>query len=214
MDNELKTEQIVAPGTLYVISAASGTGKSSLVQALVEAVADIKVSISHTTRPRRPGELDGVHYHFIDDAAFQVMLTEECFLEHAQVFDNCYGTSRTWIADTLQQGVDIILEIDWQGAQQIRAKIPGCVGIFILPPSREALESRLRSRNQDDEQTIARRMRDAVNEMSHYSEYDYVILNDHFDEALARLTAVVLANRQRTAVQADNLAPILTKLLS
>ncbi|OGT20533.1 MAG: guanylate kinase [Gammaproteobacteria bacterium RBG_16_57_12] len=202
-------------GTLYIISAPSGAGKSSLVNTLLGRMPDIEVSISHTTRRMRPGEQDGEHYHFIDAGRFKAMLAEGAFLEYAQVFDNYYGTSRDWVQERLAQGGDVILEIDWQGARQIREKLPdSCVSIFILPPSREALEQRLRDRNQDDEKTIARRMLDAVNEMSHYREYDFIILNEDFDRALEQFCAIVMARRLRRSAQARKLAQILKELLS
>jgi guanylate kinase len=201
-------------GTLYVIAAASGAGKSSLVQALVESTPEIDVSVSHTTRPMRPGEQDGVHYHFTDAKSFEGMIEQGLFLEHARVFDNYYGTSMANIDEELAIGRDVILEIDWQGAQQVRKQMPDCVGIFILPPSREALEERLRSRGQDTEEIIARRMHDAVNEMSHYAEFDYLIFNNDFDVALSELRAIVIARRQRFAAQSRRHAETLKRLLS
>jgi guanylate kinase len=200
-------------GTLYIVSAPSGAGKSSLVKALVDSVPDVQVSISHTTRLRRPGEEDGVHYNFVDNAEFEDMLSKDLFLEHAEVFDHYYGTSVAWVMDTLQQGIDVILEIDWQGARQVRDRFADYVSIFILPPSLDILEKRLRSREQDNEATIARRMHAAVSELEHYDEFDYLILNDDFNQALEQLSSLVLARRQGNEVQMDDLTPIMAKLL-
>jgi guanylate kinase len=188
-------------GTLYIISAPSGAGKTSLVKALVDDIDDVRVSVSHTTRPMRPGEQDGVNYNFVDIASFERMVEEDVFLEHARVFDNFYGTSREWVEQQLREGIDVVLEIDWQGAQQVRPKMPGCVGVFILPPSREALMERLRGRGQDSEEVIERRFSDAVTDMAHFNEYDYVVINDDFTEALLDLSAIVRARRQRVEVQ-------------
>ncbi len=200
-------------GTLYIVAAPSGAGKTSLVQALLEGLPGIEVSISYTTRPARPGEQEGVNYHFVDPPTFRRMISEGAFLEHAEVFGNHYGTARANILERLRQGVDVILEIDWQGARQVRRALPEAVGIFILPPSREVLEQRLRSRGQDSSSTIERRMRDAVNEISHYSEFDYLVVNDSFDDALADLRSIVQARRLRRAVQQQRLAPLLEQLL-
>lgn len=188
-------------GTLYIISAPSGAGKTSLVKALLGSTDDIMVSVSHTTRGMRPGEVDGKDYHFTDVATFRSMIGDNAFLEHAQVFDNYYGTSRSSALDMMERGVDVILEIDWQGAQQVRQKMPGACSIFILPPSREELERRLRGRGTDADEVIARRLGQAVEEMSHYGEFDYLVFNDDFDTALAQLRAIVLARRQRSEVQ-------------
>ncbi|MEW5757509.1 MAG: guanylate kinase [Pseudomonadota bacterium] len=201
-------------GSLYIVSAPSGAGKTSLVNALIQSVPDIMVSVSYTTRATRPGEQHGVHYYFVDIPQFERMLAEQRFLEHAKVFDNYYGTSRDWVREQLAKGVDVILEIDWQGARQIKQQIPESVGVFILPPSANTLEARLRSRGQDSDEVIQRRMRDAKTEMSHYREYDYLVVNDHFDTALRDLKAIVLSRRLRQAVQAERLAPVLGKLLS
>ncbi|MDH5370972.1 MAG: guanylate kinase, partial [Gammaproteobacteria bacterium] len=174
-------------GTLFVISAPSGAGKTSLVKALLEQTNDIGVSVSHTTRLKREGEQDGVDYHFVDKESFISMVEQGAFLEHAQVFDNYYGTAVTNIETKLNQGEDVILEIDWQGAAQVRKQLPYAVNIFILPPSQAALEERLRGRGQDSDEIIARRMRDAKSETSHYSEYDYLVVNDDFESALTEL---------------------------
>ncbi len=200
-------------GTLYVISAPSGAGKTSLVKALLEKMENIGVSVSHTTRAKREGEQDGVDYNFVDKAMFEKMVGEAAFLEHAQVFDNYYGTAAVNIETTLKQGDDVILEIDWQGAAQVRKQLPYAVNIFILPPSQSALEERLRGRGQDSDEIIARRMRDAKNETSHYSEYDYLVVNDDFDNALEELKSIVLARRCRYAAQSQCLSPLLQELL-
>ncbi len=201
-------------GTLYIVSAPSGAGKTSLVKALLEDCAHLRLSVSHTTRAPRPGEISGTHYHFIAKEEFQRLLEQQAFLEHAQVFDNFYGTSRAWVETQLQAGYDVLLEIDWQGARQARAAWPQAVSIFILPPSLAALEERLRQRGQDTEETIARRMRDARQEISHYPEYDYVIINDHFHRALAELQAIPRARRVTLAVQQQASQALLAALLA
>lgn len=185
-------------GTLFILSAPSGAGKSSLAKALVESLPDLGVSVSHTTRAPRPGETDGVHYHFVDKTRFAHMVESGDFLEHAQVFDNAYGTSRAAVDGLLEAGKNVILDIDWQGARRIKALMPDARAIFILPPSREALEQRLRNRGQDSDAVIARRMRDAVAEMRHYVEFDHVVINDEFALALADLKAI-LAGRPEQA---------------
>lgn len=201
-------------GTLYIISAPSGAGKTSLVKALLESTGDIMVSVSHTTRGMRPGEVDGKDYHFTDVESFRRMIADGAFLEHAQVFDNFYGTSRSSALDMMDRGVDVILEIDWQGAQQVRAKMPEACSIFILPPSREELERRLRGRGTDADEVIAKRLGQAVEEMSHYGEFDYLVFNDDFDTALSELRAIVLARRQRAEVQIEANQAILDALLA
>jgi len=201
-------------GSLYVIAAPSGAGKTSLVKRLLETTGHIAVSISHTTRAPRPGEVDGEHYHFIDTPTFEKMRDANQFLEHARVFDNYYGTSRQAVDALLQAGTDVILEIDWQGAQQTRQLYPACCSIFILPPSRQALEDRLRSRGQDDDSVIERRMRDAVAEMSHYREFDYLVINDDFEQTLEILRSIILARRQRLEIQAQRQEQLLQELLS
>ena len=200
-------------GTLYVISAPSGAGKTSLVKALLEKTEGIGVSVSHTTRAKREGEQDGVDYHFTEKAAFEKMVEESAFLEHAQVFDNYYGTAIANIETKLKQGEDVILEIDWQGAAQVRKQLPYSVNIFILPPSQSALEERLRGRGQDSDEIIARRMRDAKSETSHYTEYDYLVVNDDFEDALIELKSIVLARRSRFAAQSQRLTPLIKELL-
>ena len=201
-------------GTLYTIAAPSGAGKTSLVKALIETTADIGVSISHTTRAMRPGEIDGVHYHFIDSGTFKQMVAQGNFVEHAQVHHNYYGTSRQALADRLAVGEDVILEIDWQGARQIRAQFPQMVGIFILPPSRTALEERLRGRGQDNAEVIAQRMRNASGEMRHYDEFDYLVINSQFDQALSELRAIVVTHRLLMAQQNQRHAGLLRDLLA
>jgi guanylate kinase len=201
-------------GKLYIISAPSGAGKTSLVKQLVADLPGLTVSISHTTRQMRPGETHGQDYYFVSVADFKAMQDQQAFLEHAQVFDNFYGTAQQTVEDNLQQGLDVILEIDWQGAEQIKKLLPDSVSIFILPPSTEVLLQRLRNRGQDDEQIIARRMRDAVTEISHHDEFDYLVVNDVFTEALTELKSIIIANRLTRQRQQHNLQPLLTSLLS
>ncbi len=200
-------------GTLYIVSAPSGAGKSSLLQEMLKTTDDILLSVSYTTRDPRPGEEHGIHYNFTNVETFKQEVEAGNFLEHAQVFDNFYGTSAIWVNDKLASGQDVILEIDWQGAQQIREKVPGTVTIFILPPSREALEERLTRRGQDNAEIIARRMHDAEREMSHYPEYDYLIINDDFETAKEELRTIFLAQRLRLEKQAERHAALLEKLL-
>ena len=199
--------------TLYIIAAPSGAGKTSLVKAVVDATPGLAVSVSHTTRPIRPGEQQDVHYHFVDQDTFQSMISVGAFMEHAKVFDNYYGTSVSAVQDKLQRGVDVILEIDWQGASQVKVQIPDCISIFILPPSRATLDQRLRARGQDGEDVIARRMRDAVNEMGHYAEFDYLIVNDDFDTARKDVQAIIRARRLGIKAQAVRLHSLLEQLL-
>ncbi|MDD2816220.1 MAG: guanylate kinase [Thiotrichaceae bacterium] len=201
-------------GTLYVIAAPSGAGKTSLVKALIESLDHIRVSVSYTTRAPRPGEQDGVNYHFISHEQFERMLDASEFLEHAQVFDNYYGTGQFWVDSQLKKGVDVVLEIDWQGAQQIRLLHPDCASVFILPPSRETLEQRLRQRNQDSDEIIARRMQGAIEEMSHYVEFDYLVINDDFQTALADLQSIVKSHRLQQRLQNEKLKHLLVDLLA
>ncbi len=201
-------------GTLYIFAAPSGAGKTSLVKALLDKSDGIEVSVSHTTRAPRQGEVDGVNYHFTDVSVFNTMVNEGAFLEHAQVFDNFYGTARANIEERLAAGVDVILEIDWQGARQVRQQFPDSLGVFILPPSRQALEDRLRGRGQDGDEVIARRMQDAESEMSHYAEFDYLVINDDFDTALEELEAIITANRLRSPLQASRHGEMLNELLA
>lgn len=201
-------------GTLYTVSAPSGAGKTSLVKALIESTADICVSVSHTTREMRPGEVEGVNYHFVSHETFNGMLADNAFLEHAQVFSNLYGTSQQWVEDTLNKGLDVILEIDWQGAQQVRQQMPETVGIFILPPSREALRERLTGRGQDDSSVIDARMAEAKSEMSHYVEADYLIINDDFTTALTQFQHLITGQRLGLKRQQLQHQELLTELLS
>ncbi|MCU7890195.1 MAG: guanylate kinase [Candidatus Thiodiazotropha sp. (ex Ustalcina ferruginea)] len=188
-------------GTLYILSAPSGAGKTSLLKALHGQDSALHVSTSHTTRTMRPGEQDGVHYHFVTQDDFLRRVGEGAFLEHAEVFGNYYGTSESEVRTQLEAGHDTVLEIDWQGAQQVRKRFPEAVSIFILPPSPEALRERLNARGQDSEGIIQRRMSQAVEDMAHYAEFDYLIINEHFNTALAELAAIVMAHRQRLSYQ-------------
>lgn len=204
----------MSKGTLFVVSAPSGAGKTSLMNALVEATENLTVSVSYTTRTPRSGEKNGVNYHFVSQDEFMHMLTCNLFLEHAQVYDNYYGTSQQWLAQQLHKGIDVILEIDWQGAQQVRRLKPDCVSIYILPPSRKALEQRLRHRAQDDDQVINKRMLQAIEDMSHYVEFDYLVVNDDFDKALRDLRAIVQSQRLSQLIHSQKLEKLLIELLS
>ncbi|MDO6526106.1 guanylate kinase [Motilimonas sp. 1_MG-2023] len=202
-------------GTLYIVSAPSGAGKSSLINALLN-ISDrkqLQVSVSHTTRDPRPGEVNGEHYHFVDQAEFKGMIADKAFFEWAEVFGNFYGTSRLAIEDSLNQGIDVFLDIDWQGARQVKALMPEAKGIFILPPSREALEQRLYQRGQDSEETINKRMAQAKSEMSHYDEYDFLIINDDFDQALAEFDTIIkgqrLAQTRQSALHRNMISELL-----
>ena len=193
-------------GTLFIITAASGTGKTTLVRSLCERLDNIKVSISCTTRPKRPGEKDGVDYHFIDEQRFQEMVTENLFLEHELVFDYHYGTPRKWVEEELARGNDVILEIDWQGARDIRKLLPDqSVSIFILPPSFATLEQRLRGRGQDNDETIRKRMQDNLEELSHYREFDYLVVNASLESALGELVRIVESRRKGIDLQTPDL---------
>ncbi len=202
------------PGNLFIITAPSGAGKTSLVKALLDSMPGVTVSVSYTTRAPRSGEQHGVHYFFVDVPTFERMIRDGAFLEHANVFGNYYGTARQTVADLLGQGADVILEIDWQGAQQVRALFPKAIGIFVLPPSRAVLEARLRNRKTDDDVVIARRLSEAIAEMSHYVEFDYVVVNDQFDQALAELKSIVTAQRLTRFAQQSRLADTLAGLLA
>lgn len=199
-------------GSLFIVTAPSGAGKSSLVKAMLEADPQLKLSISYTTRAPRPGEQNGREYHFVERAAFQAMLERNAFLESAEVYGNWYGTSQDWIENEMQAGRDIILEIDWQGARQVRKLIPGAVSIFILPPSIEELQKRLTGRNQDSEEIIARRVAAAREDISHAQEADYLVINDQFDAALQDLLAICRCHRLAMAKQSQRQAGLLAAL--
>ncbi|MGR5221005.1 guanylate kinase [Vibrio parahaemolyticus] len=203
-------------GTLYIVSAPSGAGKSSLIAAMLEKnpTYAMKVSVSHTTRSMRPGEEDGVHYHFVEKSEFESLIEQGAFLEYAEVFGNYYGTSRLWIEETLEKGIDVFLDIDWQGARQIREQMPQAKSVFILPPSNSELERRLNIRGQDSDEVIAKRMSEAKSEMSHYDEYDYVIVNDDFDGALVDFKAILRAERLKQDKQAVKYKGMLDALLA
>jgi guanylate kinase len=203
----------VAKGTLYIISAPSGAGKTSLVQSLLTMLPDVVASVSHTTRSPRPQEVDGRNYHFIDEARYQRMVEDGEFLEYAKVFGNFYGTSRQHIQEQLLLGKDVVLEIDWQGARQIRQLMSDCMSIFVLPPSLQALRERLSNRGQDSDEIIERRMREAVSEMTHYAEFDYIVINDDFDTALQELASIFTSNRMLLANQQQRHGGLLAELL-
>jgi guanylate kinase len=199
---------------LFVIAAPSGAGKTSLVRALMEKDPSLRFSVSCTTRPKRPAEKDGHDYHFVSRAEFDRMAAAGEFLEYAQVFDHSYATPRRQVEAALAAGQNLILEIDWQGAQQVRAAMPDCVSIFILPPSRAALDERLRQRRTDSPEVIARRLRDAVTDMSHWKEFDYVIVNDRFEKALEELGAIVAGRGESLAAARPELTPVIRALLA
>lgn len=201
-------------GKLIVISAPSGAGKTTLVEALCEADPNLMVSVSHTTRPKRDGEQNGIAYHFTDVDSFREMINTEQFLEYAKVFDNYYGTSKAALESQLSKGIDVILEIDWQGAERIRQLMPESISIFILPPSYQALETRLTGRGEDDAGTIQRRMDDAINELSHYKEYDYLVINDEFELALSELQGLIAALRENQRPQQADLSEFVTRLMA
>ncbi|MGM0526256.1 MAG: guanylate kinase [Pseudomonadota bacterium] len=202
-------------GNLFIIAAPSGAGKSSLIKALLDRHADgsMQVSVSSTTRAPRPGEQHGVHYHFLDVAEFEQRIAAGEFYEWASVFDNYYGTSRRVVEDLLERGIDVFLDIDWQGAQQVREHHPETRSVFIIPPSLECLQQRLRNRGQDSDEVIAKRMAKAQAEMSHYHEFDYLLVNDDFDQTLSQLEHIVLAQRNRMPVQQVVHAETLKELL-
>ena len=201
-------------GTLFIVAAPSGAGKSSLVNAVLAKEPGIALSISFTSRAPRPGERHAQHYHFVDKAEFERMIAAGDFFEHAQVHGDYKGTARQSVEPQLAAGKDVLLEIDWQGARQVREQVPDCVSVFILPPSRDALQTRMRNRGQDSEETIARRLAAAREEMSHYDEFDYVIVNEHFDAAAAELRAIFVAHRLRRPVQARRHADLIRDLLA
>ncbi|WP_196398945.1 guanylate kinase [Legionella saoudiensis] len=201
-------------GNLFIVAAPSGGGKTSLVRKLVATLEQIEVSTSHTTRAMRPGEAHGVDYFFVEEDQFTTMINEGAFIEHAQVFNHLYGTSKAQICERLERGIDVVLDIDWQGAAQIKKNFPDAVSIFIIPPSIEALKERLTNRGQDNEEIIRGRMKKAQDELSHYSEFDYLIINDTFEHAAADLCTIVLANRLRIERQINKQAKLLSFLMS
>jgi len=184
--------------SLFIVAAPSGCGKTSLVESLINDAKNLRVSISHTTRNPRVDEVNGTNYHFVSVSEFQTMVSEDAFIEHAEVFENFYGTSKKLINDNLDNNIDVILEIDWQGARQVKQNLPSAISIFILPPSKEALELRLRNRAQDDELVIKKRMLDAENQMSHYNEFDYLVINDNFNSALTDLKLIISSSNNLT----------------
>ena len=205
---------MTATGQLYIVSAPSGAGKTSLVKALLTAVSGVEVSVSHTTRVKRDGETPGVDYHFSDSEAFKALVAANGFLEHATVFGNSYGTSKASVEKQLASGIDVILEIDWQGAQQVRELMPASCSIFILPPSKLALKERLKGRGQDSDAVIADRMRMAVDEMKHYSEYDFLVINNDFDEALAELLSIINSQRLQMGRRQQSHCDLINQLLN
>jgi len=200
-------------GQLYVISAPSGAGKTSLVKALLESTPNLQVSVSHTTRAIRPGETDGVNYHFVDESEFTSIRDAHGFFEWAQVFGNFYGTSRHAIQERLAEGIDIVLEIDWQGARQVKMLVDDAVSIFVLPPSTAALRKRLTDRGQDDDEIIEDRMQAARDELAHYDEADFIVLNDDFEIALKDLQSIIRAQRLSQQVQSRELTSVIADLL-
>ena len=202
----------MAQGTLFIISAPSGAGKTSLVAEILARMDNIQASISHTTRAARSGETDAVNYHFVSQQTFHSMVADNAFLEHAEVFGNFYGTSRQWVQETLHAGTDVILEIDWQGAEQVRQQFAQSKSIFILPPSKQALRERLNGRGQDDIEVINKRIAAATEEMSHYVEADYLVINDDFDLALEQLKGIISAQRCKMPIQGHE--KLLSDLLS
>jgi guanylate kinase len=201
-------------GRLFVITAPSGAGKTSLVNALLQSEPNLRLSVSHTTRPRRPTESDGREYHFVSVPQFEALVRQGEFLEHARVFDNFYGTSGAFVEQQLAGGHDVLLEIDWDGARQVRQALPACVSVFILPPSRQALAERLAKRATDSSEVIARRLRDAAADMSHYREFDYVVVNDDFAHALADLRRILAGEAPDLASDRPQLQPLLRELLA
>ncbi len=203
----------MSSGRLFVIAAPSGAGKTSLVNALLDTLDDIKISISYTTRPKRPSDQEGVTYYFVSEHEFSEMIGQQAFLEYAEVYGYHYGTSNEWVVQQLQQGIDVILEIDWQGAEQIKRLFPTAVLIFILPPSSSELKQRLEKRSEDQPETILQRMANVKDEVAHYHEFDYLIVNDQFDQALADLRSIVSAERLRCAIVAKRLTKLLAGLI-
>jgi guanylate kinase len=208
---DIPTVQI---GTLFVVSAPSGAGKTSLVRELVHSRQDLLVSVSHTTRSKRPGEIEAVHYHFVSDQQFSELTARNAFLEQATVFGHRYGTSKEWVAAQLNKGLNIVLEIDWQGAAQVRDWCADCVTIFILPPSRQSLQARLRGRGQDSDEVIQRRLSEAGTEIQHFDDFNYVLVNDNFDLALEKLEAILVAECLKREKQAPQMQALLKDLLA
>ena len=202
-----------ATGQLYVISAPSGAGKTSLVKALLESIPNLEVSVSHTTRDIRPGETDGINYHFVDQSDFESIRDANGFFEWAQVFGNLYGTSRQAVQEKLANGIDVILEIDWQGARQVKALVNTAISIFVLPPSTAALRRRLTDRGQEDDEIIEGRMQAARDEIAHFSEADFIVLNDDFETALRDLKSIVRARRLSQEIQSQELTGVIADLL-
>ena len=200
-------------GCLFVIAAPSGGGKTSLVRALLERLSGVRVSVSYTTRPMRPDDQEGEDYHFVDEPTFQRMVEQRAFVEHAEVFGHHYGTSRQWLMDQLAAGTDVILEIDWQGARLIKQIFHDACLVNILPPSMAVLEQRLMQRNQDSKETVRRRMGEAFSEMSHCHEFDYLIINDEFEQAVAALQSIVVAQRSRVPVMMQKHEKLLAELI-
>ncbi len=209
----MSSEAIPLEGTLFVVAAPSGAGKSSLVNALLQIEPAISLSVSHTTRPARAGEQHGRHYYFVERGEFEHGISADIFLEHAEVHGNLYGTSRASVQTMLTQGRDVLLEIDWQGAEQIRRSKPDCVSVFILPPSWAELERRLRGRASDSAEVIERRLHNSRGEIAHAHEFDYILINDAFEQALVNLQAIVRAVRQRSALQLRRHEALIAELL-
>lgn len=201
-------------GNLYVIAAPSGTGKTTLVKALVDALPKITVSISHTTRPKRPNEMHGINYYFVDEAEFERLIAHGDFLEHATIFNHLYGTSKTWVEQTLAKGIDVILEIDWQGQQQIKQLFKDSISIFILPPSIEDLRNRLIKRNQDNQDIIQMRLADVKETVSHVHDFDYIVINDDFTHALSELKTIIQSGRLQEPRQSAKYAALISDLMS
>jgi len=202
------------PGRLYVVAAPSGAGKTSLVKALMEREPRLRFSVSYTTRKPRANEIDGRDYHFVTHARFAEMVERGEFLEHAQVFDNYYGTGLRTVEDALLQGELLLLEIDWQGARQVRARLPAARSIFILPPTRRALEDRLKARSTDSEAVIQRRLQEAARDLAHWKEFDYAVINDRFEPAVADLLAIVQERGDALAASRPQVARLAAKLLA
>lgn len=197
---------------IYIIAAASGTGKTSLVNSLIESLDNIVISISHTTRPKRSKEKKGENYYFVDEKIFLEMIKRNEFLEYAKVFDHYYGTSKKWVDEKLNEGLDVILEIDWQGAQRVKKLMPKSTSVFVLPPSFEELKKRLLNRNQDHQETISKRLSEASGEMQHCREFDYILINDKFDDAVADLHSIIRSHRLLTENQLTKQKQLLDEL--